>query len=120
MQNDFSQGKVWKNIIRQAIPLVLAQLVFMLYNVVDRIYIGHLPGANSLALTGIGLAFPLTTFIAAVTNLFGSGGAPLFAIARVSGWCAHRIEEIVSGGKIIRPAYKSVSKKREYIPIEDR
>ncbi len=82
MQNDFSQGKVWKNIIRQAIPLVLAQLVFMLYNVVDRIYIGHLSEANSLALTGIGLAFPLTTFIAAVTNLFGSGGAPLFAIAR--------------------------------------
>lgn len=82
MQNDFSKGKVWKNIIVQAIPLVLAQLVFMLYNVVDRIYIGHLPGTNSLALTGIGLAFPLTTLIAAVTNLFGSGGAPLFAIAR--------------------------------------
>ena len=82
MQNDFSQGKVWKNIIVQAIPLVLAQLVFMLYNVVDRIYIGHLPEANGLALTGIGLAFPLTTLIAAVTNLFGSGGAPLFAIAR--------------------------------------
>lgn len=82
MKNDFSQGKVWKNIVAQAIPLVLAQLVFMLYNVVDRIYIGHLPEVNSLALTGIGLAFPLTTLIAAVTNLFGSGGAPLFAIAR--------------------------------------
>lgn len=82
MQNDFSQGKVWRNIISQAIPLVLAQLVFLLYNVVDRIYIGHLPGANSLALTGIGLAFPLTTLIAAFTLLFGNGGAPLFAIAR--------------------------------------
>lgn len=82
MQNDFSQGKVWRNIVAQAIPMVLAQLVFLLYNVVDRIYIGHLPGANSLALTGIGLAFPLTTLIAAFTLLFGSGGAPLFAIAR--------------------------------------
>lgn len=82
MKNDFAQGKVWRNIISQAIPLVLAQLVLILYNVVDRIYIGHLPGADSLALTGIGLAFPLTTLIGAFTNLFGSGGAPLFAIAR--------------------------------------
>ncbi len=45
---------------------------------------------------------------------------PLFAVARVAGWCAHRMEEIVAGGKIIRPAYKSVSKKREYLSIEKR
>lgn len=82
MTNDFSKGKVWKNIVAQAIPLVLAQLSQLLYNVVDRIYIGHLPGANSLALTGVGLAFPLTTLIAAFTNLFGMGGTPLFSIAR--------------------------------------
>lgn len=80
--NDFSQGKVWKNIVVQAIPLILAQLVQLLYNVVDRIYIGHLPETNSMALTGIGLVFPLTSLIAAFTNLFGTGGAPLFAIAR--------------------------------------
>ncbi len=80
--NDFSKGSIWKNIILQALPLILAQLVQLLYNVVDRVYIGHLPGASSLALTGIGLAFPLTTLIAAFTNLFGMGGAPLFAIAR--------------------------------------
>jgi len=82
MTNDFSKGKIWKNIVAQAIPLVLAQLSQLLYNVVDRIYIGHLPGADSLALTGVGLAFPLTTLIAAFTNLFGMGGNPLFAIAR--------------------------------------
>ncbi len=82
MTNDFSKGSVWKNIVAQAIPLILAQLVHLLYNVVDRIYIGHLPGTNSMALTGIGLAFPLTTLIAAFTNLFGTGGVPLFAIAR--------------------------------------
>lgn len=82
MTNDFSKGKVWKNIVSQAIPLVLAQLSQLLYNVVDRIYIGHLPGADSLALTGVGLAFPLTTLIAAFTNLFGMGGTPIFAIAR--------------------------------------
>lgn len=82
MANDFSRGKVWQNIVYQSIPLMLAQLVHLLYNVVDRIYIGHLPGADSLALTGIGLTFPLTTLVAAFTNLFGTGGTPLFSIAR--------------------------------------
>lgn len=85
MTNDFSKGKIWRNIISQAIPLMLAQLVLLLYNVVDRIYIGHLPGADSMALTGIGLAFPLTTLIAAFTYLFGTGGTPLFSIARGAG-----------------------------------
>lgn len=82
MSNDFSQGKVWKNIIIQAIPLTLAQLVQLLYSIVDRIYIGHLPDANNMALTGIGLTFPIITIIAAFTNLFGTGGTPLFSIAR--------------------------------------
>jgi len=45
---------------------------------------------------------------------------PLFAISRVAGWCAHRIEEIATGGKIIRPAYKAVGARREYIPLEQR
>ena len=46
--------------------------------------------------------------------------APLFAVARVSGWCAHRIEELVNNGKIIRPAYKSVSKQHPYMPFSER
>lgn len=82
MANDFSSGKVWRNIIGQSLPLMLAQLVQLLYNVVDRVYIGHLSGTDTLALTGIGLVFPLTTLIAAFTNLFGSGATPLFSIAR--------------------------------------
>ena len=49
MSNDFSQGKVWKNVINQAIPLMVAQLIQILYNVVDRIYIGHLPVIGSNA-----------------------------------------------------------------------
>lgn len=85
MQNDFGSGKIWKVIFAQSVPLMLAQLVHLLYNVVDRIYIGHLPGIGSMALTGIGLAFPLTTLIAAFTNLFATGGTPLFAIARGEG-----------------------------------
>jgi citrate synthase len=45
---------------------------------------------------------------------------PLFAIARIPGWAAHRMEEIVNAGKIIRPAYKSVSERRQYIPLDQR
>ena len=85
MANDFRTGKVWQNIIAQSIPLILAQFVQLLYNVVDRVYLGHMPGDSSMALTGVGLAFPLTTLIAAFTNLFGTGGAPLFSIARGAG-----------------------------------
>lgn len=82
MTNDFSKGTVWKNIVAQAVPLILAQLVQILYNVVDRIYIGHLPGTDNMALTGVGLTFPIITLISAFSGLFGVGGAPLFAIAR--------------------------------------
>ncbi len=85
MINDFSKGSVRKSIIYQALPLICAQLVQLAYNIVDRIYIGHLSNGDSLALTGIGLVFPITTVIAAFTNLFGMGGAPLFAIARGEG-----------------------------------
>ncbi len=84
-QNDFSKGAVWKNILSLSIPLTVAQLVQLCYNIVDRIYIGHLPGASSLALTGLGLTFPIITVITAFTNLFGSGGAPLCSIARGEG-----------------------------------
>ena len=45
---------------------------------------------------------------------------PLFAIARIAGWCAHRLEELISGGKIMRPAYKSVSKSREFVDLIER
>ena len=94
-QNDFGSGKVWKVILVQAIPLMMAQLVHLLYNVVDRIYIGHLEGIGAMALTGIGLAFPLTTLTAAFTNLFATGGAPLFAIARGEG-NEERAERVLS------------------------
>lgn len=80
--NDFSKGKVWKHIVSQSIPLMLAELVYLLYNIVDRIYIGHLDVAGNMALTGVGLTFPIVTLIAAFTALFGKGGTPLFSIAR--------------------------------------
>ena len=79
---DFSKGPVWKCIVAQAIPLTVAQLVQLLYNVVDRIYLGHLGDGNSIALTGVGLTFPIVTLIMAFTALFGMGGVPLFSMAR--------------------------------------
>lgn len=82
---DFSKGPVWKCIMAQAVPLTIAQLVQLLYNVVDRIYIGHMGDGSSIALTGIGLAFPLVTLIMAFTALFGLGGVPLFSMERGAG-----------------------------------
>ena len=84
-RNDFSKGPVWKCIVAQAVPLTVAQLVQLLYNVVDRIYLGHLSNANSLALTGVGLSLPVITLIMAFTALFGVGGVPLFSIERGKG-----------------------------------
>ena len=81
-QNDFSTGSIPRHILTLAIPMTLAQLVQIAYNLVDRIYIGHMEGTSSMALTGLGLTFPIVTVIMAFTNLFGTGGAPLFSIAR--------------------------------------
>lgn len=83
--NDFSRGPVWKCVVVQAVPLMIAQLVQLLYNVVDRIYLGHMAGGSSMALTGVGLTFPVITLIMAFTALFGNGGTPLFAMARGAG-----------------------------------
>ena len=82
---DFLKDPVWKCVVTQAIPLTVAQLVHLLYNVVDRIYLGHMGDGNSLALTGVGLTFPIVSFIMAFTALFGNGGVPLFSIERGAG-----------------------------------
>ncbi len=81
-KNDFGEGSIAGNIMSMAIPMTVAQILNLLYNMVDRIYIGHIPGAGSLALTGVGLTFPVISMIAAFANLFGMGGAPLCSIAR--------------------------------------
>ncbi len=80
--NDFSKGSIVRHILSLAVPMTLAQLINVLYSVVDRIYIGHLPHASAQALTGIGLCLPIITIISAFANLFGTGGAPLCSIAR--------------------------------------
>ena len=85
MENDFSQGSVKRLIISQAVPLTLAQAVQLLYNIVDRIYIGHLKDIGDIALTALGITFPVVVIIAAFTSLFASGGATVFSIARGKG-----------------------------------
>lgn len=84
-KNDFTKGKMWKVILRMGIPMMIAQLVNVLYNVVDRMYIGHIPGVGAMALTGLGLTMPLISIITAFANLCGSGGGPLCSIARGEG-----------------------------------
>lgn len=66
---------------RLALPTVAAQVINMLYNIVDRIYIGHIPGEGALALTGVGVCLPILMVVSAFASLVGSGGAPRASIA---------------------------------------
>jgi len=79
---DFEKGSVAKAVLSVSCPLILAEIVNLLYNMVDRIYIGHIPGEGPLALTGLGLCFPVISLINAFSRLLGvAGGAPLCAMA---------------------------------------
>ena len=81
--HDFSQGSIPKNILSLAVPMTAAQLINVLYSVVDRIYLGLLPG--HLALTGLGITLPVISIIMGFANLCGTGGAPLCSIHRGRG-----------------------------------
>ena len=82
---DFSGGSIPKTILRLAIPMMTAEIVHILYTLVDRMYISRIPEYGTAALSGVGVAFPLITFITAFANLFGTGGNPLCSIARGQG-----------------------------------
>lgn len=81
-QVDFGSGSVHLSILSVAAPMLVAQLLNLLYNIIDRIYIGKLSGEGTIALAGLGLCFPVITMVTAFANLFGQGGAPLCSIAR--------------------------------------
>ena len=85
VQNDFSKGSVGAAVFRMAVPITLAQLVNVAYNLVDRMYIGRIPGAGALALTGLGLCLPVISLVTAFSRLCGAGGAPLCSIERGRG-----------------------------------
>ena len=71
---------VGKLLFKLALPTVVAQLINMLYNIVDRIYIGHMPGDGALALTGVGVCMPIIMIVTAFAALVGAGGAPRASI----------------------------------------
>ena len=79
---DFENGTVTGNILEAALPMLVAQILNLLYNIVDRIYIARIVEVGTAALGAVGLCFPLIVIITAFANLFGNGGAPLFAIQR--------------------------------------
>ena len=79
---DFEHGTVTGNILGAALPMLVAQILNLLYNVVDRIYIARIPDVGTAALGAVGLCFPVIVIITAFSNLFGTGGAPLFSIYR--------------------------------------
>lgn len=82
-EHDFSRGSIPRNILSLALPMTAAQLINVLYSVVDRIYLGQLPG--HLALTGLGLTMPIVSIVMGFANLCGTGGAPLCSIHRGKG-----------------------------------
>ncbi|MDL2218936.1 MATE family efflux transporter [Ruminococcaceae bacterium OttesenSCG-928-O06] len=84
-QTDFSKGSVSRAVLEVGLPLTVAQLLNLLYNIVDRIYIGRIPGAGAIALTGVGLCFPIILIVNAFSSLYATGGSPLATIMRGKG-----------------------------------
>ena len=85
MKTDLGNGNVKSLLLKLAIPAVVAQVINLLYNIVDRIYIGHIPVAGTSALTGVGLCLPLLMLINAFAAMAGAGGAPRAAISMGQG-----------------------------------
>lgn len=79
-QTRLGTAPIGKLILQLSLPSVAAQLINVLYNIVDRIYIGHIEGIGDLALTGVGITFPIITLVSAFSSFAGAGGAPLAAI----------------------------------------
>ena len=80
-QEELGTAPVTGLMLRMAIPGIIAQLINILYSIVDRVYIGHIHDVGTAALTGVGLTFPIITFVSAFAVIVGAGGAPLAAIA---------------------------------------
>ena len=80
MENDLGRDDIRRLVRRIALPSMLAQFVSVLYSIVDRMYIGHIPDIGELALAGVGVCGPVVTMIGSVASLVGVGGAPLLSI----------------------------------------
>ena len=131
-ENDFSTGSIPAHMLRLALPMTLAQLINVLYNIIDRIFIGRIPFDSTNALTGLGVAFPICTITIAFANLVGMGGAPLFSIERGKRNDAEA-EKILGNSfvlfTVVRPVYYnngaafetsafiSARRKRSHLPL---
>ena len=89
--------RIGRLMVSMAVPSIIAQIINILYNIVDRIYIGHIPGVGAAALTGVGITFPIITLISAFSAVVGMGGAPLAAIWMGKGDRKHA-EKILGSG----------------------
>ena len=112
-KQDMGTGSVGKLLAQLAIPAVVAQVVNLLYNIVDRIYIGHMPEVGANALTGVGLFMPILMLVNAFAMMAGAGGAPRAAIAMGQG--NHDRAEKIVGANLAR--YTTMSSRCSSRPI---
>ena len=96
---DFENGRITQNILQTALPLMAAQILNLLYSIIDRVYIGHISGEGTQALAAVGLCFPMIVLITGFTNMFGMGGSPLFSMALGRG-------DKEEAGQIINTAFR--------------
>ena len=106
MGNKLAEMPVGKLLRSLAMPAIAAQIVNLLYNMVDRIYIGHIEGVGALALTGLGVTLPVITLVAAFASLIGAGGAPRASIAMGRGEYGEAERILVVEGMGVGPIYQ--------------
>lgn len=106
-EKKLAEGNLNRLMFSMALPTVIAQVINILYNIVDRIYIGHIPGVGVDALTGVGVALPVIVFISAFSAFAGQGGAPLSSIWLGKGDKEHA-EKILGNGAFLLIAFSVI------------
>lgn len=99
-EEKLGSAPLFRLMLGMGIPALIAQVINLLYNIIDRIYIGHIPDVGATALTGVGLALPMIVMISAFSSFVGAGGAPLSAIALGKG-DREEAEKILGNGFVL-------------------
>lgn len=102
-----ASGSIISTMLKLGIPTFVAQLINLLYNVVDRVYIGHIPGSGASALTGLGICFPIVTLVMAFASLAGAGGSPLCGISMGEG-NKEKAEKIIGNAAFMLIAFSVI------------
>jgi len=114
------RANIFKRFVEQLAGEKSRQQEYLLYSKVEELA-PHVIGRLRKIYKGVSANIDFYSgFVYSMLDLPEELFTPIFAVARVSGWCAHRIEELVNAGKIIRPAYKSVAKQKSYVPLTER